>query len=51
MFESANPDTFAYLLLALSVVSIIAVLFIGSMVIRYRNFQRDLKTLEGLDEK
>jgi hypothetical protein len=47
-----TPDTLSYLYLGLAVVTIIAVGFIGSMVIRYRNLQKDLQLMEQLrDEK
>ncbi len=50
MFETASPDTFGYLILGLGVISTIVVLFIGSMVVRYRNLQKDLQTIESLRE-
>ncbi len=47
-----TPDTLSYLYLGLAVVTIIAVGFIGSMVIRYRSLQKDLELMEQLrDEK
>ena len=51
MFESALPDTFGYLILALAVVSTIVVLFIGSIVVRYRSLQKDLQTLDQLRDE
>ena len=48
----ATPDTVAYLYLGLAAVAGIALGFIGSIVIRYRNFQKDLQVMEQLrDEK
>jgi hypothetical protein len=51
MFESASPDTFGYLILGLAVVSTIVLLFIGSMVVRYRNLQKDLRLIEQLRDE
>jgi hypothetical protein len=48
MFETVSPDTFGYLILGLGVVSTIAALFIGSIVVRYRSLQKDLETIEQL---
>ncbi len=48
MFEAASPDTFGYLILGLAVVSIIVIAFTGSIVLRYRSFQKDLQTLDQL---
>jgi hypothetical protein len=50
MFEAASPDTFSYLILGLAVVSVIALGFIGSMVIRSRNLQKDLQMIEELEK-
>ena len=47
-----TPDTVAYLYLGLSVIAVIALGFIGSIVLRYRNLQKDLQVMEQLrDEK
>jgi hypothetical protein len=48
MFESASPDTFGYLILGLAVVSMIVIIFTGSIVVRYRSYQKDLQTLDQL---
>jgi hypothetical protein len=48
MFTPASPDTFSYLILGLAAVSVILLGFIGSMVIRHRNLQRDLEAIEEL---
>ncbi len=50
--DGTTPDTVAYLYLGLTVVAIIAISFIGSIVLRYRNLQKDLQVMEQLrDEK
>ena len=46
-----TPETTAYLLLGLAVVAGIPLLLIGSMLIRYRNLQQDLKTLDQLENE
>jgi len=43
------PETTAYLLLGLAAITLILLALIGSMVVRYRNLQQDIKTLEQLD--
>ena len=48
--QTTTPDTTAYLLLALAVFFGILVLFIASMVVRYRNAQRDLQLVENLQD-
>jgi len=50
--NGTTPDTVAYLYLGLAAVSIIAVGFVGSIVLRFRNLQKDLQVMEQLrDEK
>jgi hypothetical protein len=51
MVDSPTPDTLAYLILGLVVASIVAGGFIASLVIRYRNFQQDMKTIEQLNDQ
>lgn len=47
----ATPDTVAYLYLGLAVVAIIAVGFIGSIVLRFRSLQKDLQVMEQLRDE
>jgi hypothetical protein len=50
--NGTTPDTLSYLLLGLAIVTLIAVGFIGSMVLRYRSLQKDLQVMEQLrDDK
>lgn len=42
------PDTVSYLYLGLAVVAVLGFGFIGSMVLRYRNLQKDLDVIERL---
>jgi len=43
-----TPDTVSYLLLGLGLVAVIGLTFIGSMLLRYRNLQKDLQVIEQL---
>lgn len=49
--NSTTPDTVAYLLLGLAVVSLIGAGFIGSLYIRYRNLQKDLQVIDQLRDE
>ncbi len=49
--NGTTPDTVSYLYLGLAVVTVIAVGFIGSMVARYRNLQKDLQVIEQLRDE
>jgi hypothetical protein len=50
--NGTTPDTVAYLYLGLAAVTVVALGFIGSIVVRYRNLQKDLQVMEQLrDEK
>lgn len=49
MAENATPDTLSYLILGLVVASVIFVAFLGSMVARYRNLQKDVQLIEQLE--
>jgi hypothetical protein len=50
MTETA-PDTLGYLILGLIVATAIMAAFIGSMVARYRNLERDVDVLEQLGDE
>lgn len=45
------PDTTAYLYLGLAVVAVILMVFVASLVIRFRNLQQDAKIMAELDEQ
>jgi len=49
--NGTTPDTVAYLYLGLAVVAVIAVGFIGSIAIRFRNLQKDLQVMEQLRDE
>lgn len=51
MEQVPTPDTMNYLLLGLTAVTILGVLFIGSLVLRYRSYQQDIKTIEQLQSE
>ncbi len=42
------PDTNSFLLLGLAAVAIILIILVGSMVVRYRNLQRDADMVREL---
>jgi hypothetical protein len=42
------PDTLAYMILGFSVTIITLSLYVGSLVLRFRNLQRDEETLDEL---
>jgi hypothetical protein len=44
------PDTTAYLYLGLAVVAVIMLVFIASLVIRYRNLRHDAETIAALED-
>ncbi len=46
-----TPDTSLYLVLGLVAVSVIFLLFVGSMIARYNSYQQDLKMIEQLKEE
>ena len=45
-----TPDTVAYLALGLAAASGVFLAFLGSMVARYRNLQKDVQVLEQLED-
>ena len=49
--NGATPDTVAYLYLGLAAVTIIAVGFVGSIALRFRNLQKDLQVMEQLRDE
>jgi hypothetical protein len=51
MFEPASPDTFGYLVLGLGTILALVVLYIGSLIVRTRNLEQDLHTLESLENE
>ncbi len=50
MPENTTPDTVSYLILGLVVGFGILFAYIGSMIARYRNLQKDIQVLEQLGE-
>jgi hypothetical protein len=45
-----TPDTLNYLLLGLGAIIFFVVVFVASIVIRYRNLQKDVELIEQLRE-
>ena len=48
---SEIPNTAPYLYLGLVAIATVMVVFIGSMVVRYRGLQRDLRQVEAYAEE
>ena len=46
-----TPDTSQYMLLGYAVFFVVSAIYLVSLVIRNRNLQRDLETLEDLEKK
>jgi hypothetical protein len=49
--NESTPDTLPYLILGLVVAFGILAAFIGSMIARYRNLQKDVELLEQLGDE
>jgi hypothetical protein len=50
MPDGATPETTGYLLLGLAAIALILLILIGAMLARYRSYQRDLQTLEEIED-
>jgi ABC-type polysaccharide/polyol phosphate export permease len=50
MDSATTPDTLSYLYLGLVVLVVIMGCFLASLVVRYRNVQKDLELVEKLSE-
>lgn len=50
-FQEATPDTSGYMIAGYAIAFIVMAIYVASFVIRNRNLQRDLKTLEEMDRK
>ncbi len=50
-FDQATPDTSIYMIAGYSIFFVIAIIYLGSLLIRTRNLHRDLDTLESLQEE
>ena len=46
MLQEATPDTYGYMLLGYGVILGTMVLFVASLVSRFRNLRRDLELME-----
>jgi hypothetical protein len=45
------PETGEYLILGLAAIALLLALFIGSMVVRYRNLTKDIDLIQRLQEE
>jgi hypothetical protein len=50
-FQEITPDTSGYMIAGYAVFFIVSAIYIASLVVRHRNLQRDLETLEEMDRK
>lgn len=50
-FQEAPADTFSYMVLGFGVIFAVMGLFIASLVVRFRNLNRDLKLIDDIDDK
>jgi hypothetical protein len=49
--QEAPADTFNYMVLGFGVIFTIMGIFIASLVVRFRNLNRDLKLIDDIDDK
>jgi len=50
-FDELPPDTSMYMIAGYAVFFIITVIYLGSLIVRARNLNRDLVTLESLQDE
>ncbi len=49
--QDTTPDTSGYMIAGYSVIFFVMALYIASLVIRQRNYKRDVDTLEQLEKR
>lgn len=49
-FQEPTPDTSLYMIAGYAVFFIVMVVYLASLVIRWRSLERDLQTLEDLEK-
>lgn len=49
-FQEATPDTSGYMIAGYAITFVILGLYVASMYLRSRNYQRDISLLEEMDE-
>ncbi|MEW6027908.1 MAG: hypothetical protein ACOYZ8_15690 [Chloroflexota bacterium] len=50
-FQETTPDTSGYMIAGYAIAFIVMAIYLASFVIRNRNLQRDLETLESMDKE
>ena len=50
-FQFPTPDTSGYMIAGYAIFFIVSVIYIVSLVIRHRNLERDLETLEEMEKE
>lgn len=48
---NTTPDTAAYLYLGLAAIVVLLGIFIGSMIVRYSNYRKDLERIQRADQR
>jgi predicted MFS family arabinose efflux permease len=48
--QNATPDTVSYMLLGYGLMGAVAVFYVGSIIVRRRNYMRDIIVLEDLED-
>ncbi|MCJ7584783.1 MAG: hypothetical protein MUO30_08440 [Anaerolineales bacterium] len=51
LFEQMSPDTVKYMIAGYVVIFSVMAIYLLSLFLRWRNLQRDLRTLEEMQEK
>jgi len=49
LFQEAPPDTTSYMILGYAVFFVISAIYVLSLIVRRRNLEQDLKTLESIE--
>ena len=49
LFQDAPPDTSAYMIAGYTVFFVVSAIYLVSLVVRRRNLEQDLKTLESIE--
>jgi len=49
-FQEPTPDTSIYMIAGYAIFFIVMVVYLASLVIRWRNLERDLQTLEDMEK-
>lgn len=50
MLQNPTPDTVSYMILGYVIMGAVALVYVGSLLLRQRNLKRDLDVLERLQD-